>query len=158
MRVSSLVCAPADGTSARELTSRMLNPMASKSRMKISSRGRYSTTSSWSPWPDDVPVDGNRGDHAWLDRHSPSALGRQQLLGLEVANSQEDQLAVLDSREAHAAEAHLGGATAILGEDDLIGRQGDLGPVSEDDRRPRGTVLEDWQRRHDLRLAGDAGA
>src|SRR5207245_10701443 len=59
--------------------------------------------------------------------------------------------------EAHSAEAHMGGAAAIIGEDDLVGRQGNLGSVSEDDGGSRGTVLQDRQLRHDLWLAGDAG-
>src|SRR5216683_3248558 len=51
----------------------------------------------------------------------------------------------------------MDGATAILGEDDLIGWQGHRCSVSEDDRRSRGTVLQDRQLRNDLRFAGDAG-
>ena len=91
------------------------------------------------------------------ERHPSTPLGRQQRLGLEIANPEEDQLAAFHSVEAHSAEADMGGAAAVLGEDDLIGRQGHLGSVSEDHRRSRGTVLQDRQLRHDLRLAGDAG-
>jgi len=52
----------------------------------------------------------------------------------------------------------MGGAASVLGEDDLISRQGHLGAVSEDHGRAGRTVLEDRQLRQDLRLAGDAGA
>jgi len=63
--------------------------------------------------------------------------GGQERLGLEVANPEEDELPAFDYLEAHSAEAHMGGAAAIIGEDDLVGRQGNLGSVSEDDGRSR---------------------
>lgn len=91
--------------------------------------------------PHDSPVNRNGGDHVRLECHPSTTLGRQERLGLEVANPDEDQLAAVHSLEAHSAEPQMGGATAILGEDDLIGGQGHLGSVSEDDRRSRGTVL-----------------
>ena len=107
--------------------------------------------------PDDSAVNRNGRDHLWLERHPSTPLGGQERLGLEVANPEEDELPAFDSLEAHSAEAHMGGAAAIIGEDDLVGRQGNLGSVSEDDGRSRGTVLQDRQLRHDLWLAGDAG-
>ena len=86
-----------------------------------------------------------------------TSLGRQQRLGLQIANAEEDQLAAVHAIEAHSTEPDMGGAAAVVGEDDLIGRQGHLGSVSEDHRRSRGTVLQDRQLRHDLGLTGDAG-
>jgi hypothetical protein len=131
----------------------LINP--NKEISSVSSERVASAESS--QWPDDSPVNRNGSDHAWLERHPSTPLGRQQRLGLEIANPEEDQLAVLDSGEAHSAEADMGGSPAVLGENDLIGRQGDLGPVSEDHRRSRRTVLQDRQLRHHLRLAGDTG-
>lgn len=32
--------------------------------------------------PDDAPVDGDGGDHSWVERHAASALWRQELFGL----------------------------------------------------------------------------
>ena len=113
------------------------SPMSSGAR--DGSGGRVEAIS---VWPHDSPVDRNGGDHAWLERHSSTPLGRQQHLGLQIANAEEDQLAAVHAIEAHSAEPDLGGAAAVLGEDDLIGRQGDLGSVSEDHGRSRGTVCK----------------
>lgn len=72
-----------------------------------------------SPWPHDSPVYRNGGDQAWIERHPSAPLGRQQRLGLEVANPEEDQLAAADSLKAHSAEPDMGRPTGVLGEDAL---------------------------------------
>ena len=108
--------------------------------------------------PHDSPVDRNGGDLPWIERHSSTPLGRQQRLGLEVAHPEEDQLAAVDSLEAHPAEPDVGRPTGVLGEDDLIGRQGHGGSVPEDDGRSRRPIAQDGELRDDLGLTDDAGA
>ena len=110
-------------------------------------------------WPHDSPASRNGSDHVWLERHPSTALGREEFLGLEIANPQEDQLAAFRSLKPHSAETHLGGAIAIFSEDNLIGWQRHSRSVFEDDGRARETVLKNRQRRrelHERRIVADA--
>lgn len=88
-------------------------------------------------------MDEDRGDHVRLQRHPPATLRRKQLLWLKIVDSVEDQVAVLDSLEAHSTEANAGPAARVIGEDDLIGWQRHLPAVREDNKRPWWTVLND---------------
>jgi len=76
---------------------------------------------------------------------------------LKVANSEEDQTAVLDPLEAHSTKSNASPAARVIGKDDLIGREGYLPGVCEDDKRPWRTVLDDRQLRNGFWFAIDAG-
>ena len=54
--------------------------------------------------PDRTTVHENRRHHVRLQFHFMAPRGRQLLLGLKVAHSQEDQTAFFDARKAHAPE------------------------------------------------------
>ena len=57
----------------------------------------------------------------------------------------KDKMTVFHSTETHPAKTYASAATAIVGKDDLVSRQGHLHASREDNQRARGTVLHNWQ-------------
>ena len=80
---------------ARRIRRRSGRPRRARPRSSRAGRSLSGATHS--------PVDRNGRDHAWLERHSSAPLGRQQRLGLQIANPEEDQLAAVQAIKAHSS-------------------------------------------------------
>jgi len=77
---------------------------------------------------------------------------RELSLREQFPNPHEHQLSFFRSHELHPAESHPGVAAAIVGKDDLIGRQRHSEAIRKDHERARRAVSDDAKRRRPVAL------
>ena len=79
--------------------------------------------------------------------------GRRQLMfGQQLTHADKGQAAVFQPDKLHPAEFHTGVPGGIVGQHNLIGRQGHLQPMREEHKRTGRPVANNRQRRRPVLL------
>ena len=82
---------------------------------------------------------------------------RELILRKQFSNPDEHQATLLQSDELHPTKSDLCVTTGIVGEDDLIGRQGDSEAVREEDEGAWRPVPDNRKRRRPVRFPQKEG-
>ena len=97
----------------------------------------------------------DRGDPLRFESHRVAAIGRELILGDQLANPHEHQAPLFVADELHPAKPDAGMTGSVIGVDDLIGRQRHSETVGKNHERTGWAVADDRQLRDPIRLGED---